>query len=249
MATETGHIVNIGNFKKLINILTGWETRYAPEPERLKLPYLNAIYTAAVQSVENLDRQVPLWLRAVNARVVAFEPLNKLVTRVLFYAEAIPLNPATLRTLKDMVRKIHGSRAKAMVVKVDGEPTHHYISVSQRSFEQRIEHFSKIVAILNAASEYRPNEADLSVAGLTERLEAIRTANAAATAAILLVDAARNARNVVLYSSSGIVDLALDVKKYVGGAFGLKSHEYMRLKSIPFRRPSGRPVKPTTPGD
>jgi hypothetical protein len=239
---ETGHAVNVGNFRKLIGIIVLFGARYAPAIARLQLTALNALLTEAVQALGQLDERVPPWLRAVNARVAAFEPLNLLVTRVLAYAEAVPLNPTALRALKELIRKIRGQRAKAkeLDVPVDpetGEPTHKYISVSQLSFEQRIEHFNQIVELLKAEPDYTPNEGELSTTGLSERLEAMRTTNTAVEMAADLVGKARSDRNRTLYAPTvGLVDVGYDVKKYVRGAFGPKSDEYRKVKGIKFTK-------------
>jgi hypothetical protein len=238
--SETGHAVNVGNFRKLVGIIALFGARYAPAIARLQLTALNTLLAEAVQALGQLDEKVPPWIRAVNARAAAFEPLGALVSRVLAYAEAVPLNPSTLTVLKELVRKIHGTRAKAKELEVPadpetGEPTHRYISVSQVSFEQRIEHFNQIVELVKDDHDYTPNEPDLSPAGLAERLETMRMTNTAVEMAADLVDNARSARNRTLYAPlTGLVDVALDTKKYVRGAFGIKSEEYEKIKGIKF---------------
>ena len=65
----------------------------------------------------------------------------------------------------------------------------------------------------------------------------MRAAADPVTQTALALANARYARNAVLYSPlDGLVDLALDIKKYFLAAFGRKSHEYRAIKGIRFRR-------------
>ncbi|MDR0729277.1 MAG: hypothetical protein LBF19_04035 [Prevotellaceae bacterium] len=250
--SETGHAVNVDHFKKLTDVVTTFGTAYAPVSDHLKITSLNNLYTAAAQALEHVDELNPPWLNAVDARILAFEPLDKQITRVLFVAETIPLNATALKALKELVRKIHGTRAKPKVLftpaedpnnttdpdtPANTEPPHRYISVSQRSFTQRVEHFNQAVELLKAEPEYLPSEADLTLSALEQLLADMRATNEAAVEAAIPLDAARRARNIVLYAPrTGLVDTALAVKKYVKGAFGFDSPEYAQVKTIEFRR-------------
>ncbi|MDR1680900.1 MAG: hypothetical protein LBS12_03860 [Prevotellaceae bacterium] len=116
-------------------------------------------------------------------------------------------------------------------------PVHRYISVSQRSFNQQIDHTSKIVSILKAEPAYLPAETDLTIATLEAMLAAMRSSNHAAILAEIPLFTARAIRNRILYARySGLVDIALDVKKYVRGAFGFDSIEYAQVRRIKFHR-------------
>jgi hypothetical protein len=62
----------------------------------------------AVASLAEVDNHKPDYLNAIGERTAAFEPLDKLVRRVLRVAETLDLNETAL---KELVRRIHGSRA------------------------------------------------------------------------------------------------------------------------------------------
>jgi hypothetical protein len=274
---ETGHVINIANLKRLTVVVTGFGTAYAPSAEKLKVAALNTLHTKATNAVATLDGLNPPLLNAIGARQVAFEPLEKRATRILFVVQTIPLNATVIKAVKELVRKIHGGRAtpKRLYRPVEGAtasvalatppdalyetdaaafpaapvavapfpvadplpPIRHYISVSHRSFDQQIEHTSQLIAILDAEEDYQPAETDLTVAALNTMLTAMRNTNNAAVAADVSVTAARAIRNEILYAArTGLVDVALDVKRYVHGAFGSSSREYAMLKGIDFRK-------------
>ncbi|MDR1681339.1 MAG: hypothetical protein LBS12_06115 [Prevotellaceae bacterium] len=282
--SETGHVINIANLKRLTVVVTGFGTAYAPSAEKLKVAALATLHTKATNAVATLEGLNPPLLNAIDARQVAFEPLEKRATRILFVVQTIPLNATVIKAVKELVRKIHGGRAtpKRLLRPVEGAtpsvvlstppdasyeadvaafpaapvavapfpvadtplpvadplpPLHRYISVSQRSFDQQIEHTSQLIAILDAEADYQPAETDLTVAALNTMLTAMRNTNNAAVAADVSVTAARAIRNEVLYAArTGLVDVALDVKRYVHGAFGSSSREYAMLKGIDFRK-------------
>ena len=241
---ETGHAKNVENFSKLNENIISFGGKYAPSDVRLQPSNLNAVKTAAVASLETVNVANPPFLQALSRREIAFDGIPKLASRALAIAETLHLDPATINALKELVRKLYGRRAapkKVVPQNPDAEVTgkeHKYISVSQLSFDQRIEHFSQFVDILAAEPAYQPAEQDLRVESFSSRLAEMRASNTAVTQVSIPLANARNNRNTILYAPlTGLVDVALDVKKYVRAAFGDKSIEYTEIKGIEFTRP------------
>jgi hypothetical protein len=198
----------------------------------------------AVASLAEVDNHKPDYLNAIGERTAAFEPLDKLVTRVLRVAETLDLNETALKALKELVRRIHGTRAVPKKTttnsndpNTDPANEHKYVSVSERSFTQRIEHFAQIIALLRAEPKYAPYEQDLTCNALELFHNKMVTTNQAAEIASYPLGTARNHRNQILYAdTTGLVDVAHDVKKYVRGALGQDSNEYKMIQKLEFKK-------------
>ena len=241
--SETGHARNVENFRKLDDHLKSFGEKYAPSDVRLQLANIATVLQAADAALLSLNGANPPFLQAVSRRETAFTGMPQLASRALAIAETLHLDATTLKALKELVRKLYGRRAapkKIVPENPDTEVTekeHKYISVSQLSFDQRMEHFAQFIDVLKAESTYQPAEQDLSIDGLSARLAEMRASNEAVTQAGIYLATARNNRNAMLYATyTGLVDVALDVKKYVKAAFGATSDEYAAVKKLEFRR-------------
>ena len=85
--------------------------------------------------------------------------------------------------------------------------------------------------------EYKPNEKDISIAGLNSKLAELKSTIANYLVASAALDAARLERNTVLYAkNTGLVDAAMDAKLYVKSVFGAKSPQYKAISDIPFSK-------------
>jgi tetratricopeptide (TPR) repeat protein len=245
---ETGHARNVENFRKLNEHIVSFGSKYAPSDVRLQVANLNTVRTTAEASLNGINAANPPFLQAVNRRETAFVGIPQLASRALHLAETLHLDAVAIKALKELVRKLYGRRAtpKKEAPAPEGpdaeetedtEQKHKYISVSQLSFDQRIEHFDQFIEILKAEPAYQPAEADLNIAGLSARLAEMRAANDAVTQAGILLTNARNVRNTVLYTPiTGLVGVALDVKKYVRAALGSDSGEYREIKNLEFTK-------------
>lgn len=142
--------------------------------------------------------------------------------------DAIPVN-----------RKLQGKRAKATETTIDpNAPVPNTISTSQQSYDQPIEHFSKLIEILKSEPTYTPNETELKVTTLNTQLTAFKTANINVTNAYTAVSNARIARDKTLYKEkTGMYDVTLDVKNYVKSLYGISSPEFKQLSKIKFSKP------------
>ena len=112
---------------------------------------------------------MPPYLHAVSRREAAFDGVDRLASRALAMAETLRLDAASIRALKELVRKLYGRRAvPKKSPATSGEPNpettrreHRTISVARLNFDQRAAHFAQFVAILRAEHDYRPLETDL----------------------------------------------------------------------------------------
>ena len=134
---------------------------------------------------------------------------------------------------------MQGKKASSVQVPTDpNTPAPATISTSQQSYDQLIQHLAGLTSVLDAEPSYAPNETELQVATLQAKQADLTAKNTAVAVAYTTISNSRIARNETLYSNTtGLVETALEVKKYVKSVFGATSPQYAQVKSITFSKP------------
>jgi 3-dehydroquinate synthase class II len=102
-----------------------------------------------------------------------------------------------------------------------------------------IDHFAQLIATLTAEPKYLPNENELKVATLSTLLADLRAKNTAVITATTALSNARIARDKALYGeTTGLLDVAQDIKQYVKSLFGATSPQYRQISGLKFTRSS-----------
>jgi hypothetical protein len=237
--SETGHAKNVANFEDFISFVTAYGAPYNPSKASIKLVNLNAIFTQAKTDITNVMNKTVAFNNFSNVRVILFEPLQKLSTRLVQALASTDASKELINDAKSVNRKIQGKRAKAIEIATDpNAPAPNTISASQLSYDQLIEHFSKLIEILKSEPTYAPNETELKITTLVAQLASLKTANTNVTNAYTAISNARIARDKTLYKEkTGMYDVTLDVKNYVKSLFGISSPEFKQLSKIKFSKP------------
>jgi len=240
--SETGHAKNVANFDELISFVTGYGAAYNPSNAAIKLAALKTAVTNAKNAINVVDGMVPAYKNAVAERKVAFEPLSKLITRVLNAVIAIDTAPQVVENVRFFTRKIQGKRAVAkktdeelQILAMQGKETRN-ISVSQMSYDSRLDNLNKLIKFLATIPQYKPNEADLKLASLTSLCNTLQIKNAAVLNTRILLSNARIARNNTLYhKTTGLVSTANETKAYAKSLFGVTTPQYRQISKLQFR--------------
>lgn len=238
MATfsETGHAKNIANFERLIIFCEGYGTPYNPSKSKLKIGNLHDRFNDAKNKLDDVLYKNTLYNIAVNNRLIAFQILNTLSTRVINALEATDATKQTIQDARGFNRKLQGKRAKQVKEVEPGAPVPVSISASQQSYDQKIQHFAGLVSIAQSESSYMPNEDDLTITKLMEVLKFLKEKNTAVANAHTDVANSRIERNETLYNpENGLVETALEVKKYIKSVFTANSPQYAEVKGIAFK--------------
>lgn len=92
--------------------------------------------------------------------------------------------------------------------------------------------------MLLSEPSYTPNETILQTATVTFfKINTLTTKNNEVATAYTQVSNSRIQRDKTIYAKEdGIVDIALEVKKYVKSLFGATSPEYAQISGIEFKR-------------
>ncbi|MCL9807251.1 hypothetical protein NAT51_17095 [Flavobacterium amniphilum] len=235
--SETGHSKNVANFKDLVNLVSSYGADYNPARASLKIPNLNTIATNAQTSLTSVSVKNTQYNNAVNNRFIAFENLKKLSTRLVNALAVTDAPKQMVDDAKGFNRKLQGQRASAVVKQVnENDPAPVTISASQQSYDLRIQHFRNLITVLESEESYNPNENELKIETLTAKQSELLERNNDVSIAHAIIRNARNARNKTLYEdSNGLVDIALEIKKYVKSAYGANSIEFKQVNAIKFR--------------
>ena len=236
--SETGHAVNYNNFNTLIARVTGYGIRYNPTNNLIKIPNLQTVYAAVGTGIQHVVQYKPGWSNAINARQQVFLDMEKFATRIINAFDATEVvTDAQVKDAKTALRKIRGERKSKKILN-PGPDDPIQISASQLSFANQVLHFGELVGMVTAEPTYAPNETDLQGANLVIVLNSLNTANqTVATAEQPYLDALSE-RNTALYApKTGVVDRALELKRYVKSVASITKDEYNQIAGIKFSRP------------
>lgn len=240
--SETGHAKNVANFNELISFVSGYGEAYNPSKASIKLTALQTLLADAMSAMDAVNAAMPAYSNAVSAREAAFEPLNKLITRVMNAVKASDISPQVEESVKSLVRKIQGTRATAKktdaqkaAMTAEGKEVKE-ISSSQMSYENRLDNFDKLIQLLSSIELYAPNEPELKITALTELYNDLKDKNKAVVNTATPLSNARIARNNIFYKAdTGLMDIAADVKTYIKSLFGASSPQYKQVSKLEFK--------------
>jgi len=248
MGNESGDMKLLGNFSKLIELVS-INPDYNPANATIKVPALNAQKAAAQAVVSNIGAQEAPYKVAVNERQEGFERLSPVVTRSGNMLKASGASQRIMDDAKTSSRKISGKRKSNKSTadpSTPGAETKSNHSTSQQSYENIVGNFDDYIAILATVPTYAPNEASLTIAGLTALANELKAKNEAVNTTFAPVSAARGLRDQLLYlNADSVVNTALLVKAYVRAALGPNSQLFKQIKGLRFER-QGKKTKAAT---
>ena len=235
--SEVGHAKNVANFQDLIEFVTGYGATYNPSKNALKLPQLIALKASADATLADVITKNTNYNNKVNERITAFSGLKSLSTRLVNALQTTDATTETIGNAKTFNRKMQGKKASSSQTPTDpNTPAPTTISTSQQSYDQLIQHLAGLTSVLEAETSYTPNETDLQVATLQTKIADLTTKNTAVATAYASISNSRIERNETLYSSStGLVETANEVKKYIKSVFGASSPQFAQVKGIQFK--------------
>lgn len=239
MANESGDMKLLGNFSKLIELIST-EPNYNPANAKIKVPALNAQKAAGLAVVGGVGTKEATFKAVTNERQDVFETLPGVMTRSGNMLKASGASKKVLDDARTVSRRVSGRRKTAKVKddpNTPGDESKKNHSASQLSYENICGNFDDYIAILATDPSYAPNEPDLKLAGLNALSQNMHAQNAAVDTAFAGMSASRGERDQLLYlSEDSIVNTAALVKAYVRAAFGSDSQLFKSVKGLEFRK-------------
>lgn len=236
---ETGHIKNVTNLSTMVSYCKGYGAKYQPSNPGIAIVKLETARDASKESIEKVNQLEKSYSKLAGIRRTAFKPLNALATRVLRSFISCKASPEDINTAKTALRKLKGERAVKKEAPDPEKPEEEVssISVSQMSFDNRINNLDRFIQTIKLEPKYAPNEEELKVTALEALYDDLGLKNEATRNAGEPLDNARKDRDRLLYApDTGLVSLAADVKNYVWSVYGPTTAEYKQIRGIAFRR-------------
>ena len=244
--SETGHAKNLANFDALTTNVSNFGAIFNPSKAAIKVAALQTYATSCHNSLTGVNTAIAAYGNAVAAREIAYNPVSKLVTRIINALKATDVPEQVIENAKTFARKIQGSRASAKIkanlasdpnASIEAIPAEpRQISASQMSYDSRLDNLEKLIKVLASNPLYAPNENDLKVSALTALYNDLKSKNSAVVLAAAQLGSARIARNELFYNpSTGMLALVAEVKAYVKSLFGATSPQYKQISSLKFK--------------
>lgn len=243
---ETGHLKNVANLLKYNQFVTTLGVTYNPSIPAITLSSLVAMQTTGQLKLDTIKTLEDAWKFDSNNREIAFKVLDSFSTQLLNTLKSTDANQQTIDDFVFLVKKLRGDYSGKLTKADAGKianpnsipvvvpPTK---STSQQSFDKKIEHFSKMVLLLQGVPSYSPNEVVLQIATLQTQLANLIALNTTASNAVANLRAARIDRNTFFYApNTGMLDVIKKSKAYIGGIYGKSSQQYKTALSYKFVR-------------
>jgi hypothetical protein len=235
--SESTQAQNISNFGFVIDVVESFGFAYQPSNNALFFKPLNDQRNKILAIDQEFKEKHTTFSVAIDQQQLAYADLGKLTTRVINACKASGASAKSLETLKTITRKIKGERSEKLKPPVAGSlEEDNNISVSQLSYANRASNFATMVSFLKAEPKYNPNEADLSIAGLQKKLDALNSTYKAVSLAQAPLAIVRNRLNEALYHpETGLINTVNLIKAYIKSLFGAGSPQYKQLTALSFR--------------
>jgi hypothetical protein len=230
--SETGHAKNTANFRQIITTCRGYGTTYNPARTELTLTALDAQADVCDAMLDAVRSAVQVEKDAISNRDVVFKDLSKYATRIINALAAFNQPDNVMQDARSLVNKLTGRRSGKVKTTSTGAPIK-TISVSQMSFDMRIDNFEKVAKLVSSLTNYNPNEVEVQAATITAHVAMLRALNQTAANATNAVENARILRDKALYTDTdSMYNVAANIKNYAKYLFGATSPEFKLISNV-----------------
>jgi hypothetical protein len=239
--SEAKHTQNLVNFGTLLCFCSSYGTSYKPSKEGLMLRDLNTLLIMAKTAQNEVDNALVSYYLAKEERDAAFKPVPGIVGRVYMILEKLTEEPLVGEVALSLVNKIKEGISPWPLQddKPDGDdqegPPDDILSL-QMDFDFRLDNLQKFICLLNSITGYTPHEPELTCSGLTAFYNILKNKNKNVIETAIILDNARVTRDQVFYcGTTGLVDVATEIKSYIKSVFSSTSSQYLQVENLEFR--------------
>lgn len=214
----------VGSFDKVLASCKTIGAQYQPNATELSPIALSQLAERAQQSLRAVTVSRIAYRMAVNNRKDSFAGVSKLAVRIVRMmaassrGESSHLEDAVL--IKNKFYTPKKSKKSVKEAKLREAPALATRSSARWSFDQQMETFSNLVELAEKIGNYNPNEAELALEGLKQKLADLHKRTHEVALAHAAFKKGRHQRDEVLYGKDGIHEITKAVKDYIHGAFG-----------------------------
>jgi len=239
MINETGDMKILGNFRRLIDLVTA-DVRYNPSNLVLTVASLEEKLASAIGAVNDIGVKIAPSKFAIDARQAAYAEAIALVRGSRNILKASGASAETLADADTFGRKVLGLRKSKKTQdnpNTPGNEANRSHSASQQSYDSVLGSFRSYVEIVKGEILYKPNETQYQIASLTAKGDDLEAKNNAVSTSFVPLNNSRSLRDELLYSGENcLCDLAAMVKAYVRAVHGTDSQIYKTINALSFKR-------------
>lgn len=235
------NVKNVEALARLVGFCTGYGGRYNPGQQNLQVTEMSVLLANARNVMDEVVDARTAFDNAVNNRQLGFRYMRTLAIQVISALKASGANRLTIEEAKAQMRKLSGKRTadRLPVPSVnDEQPDVKTRRARGMDYGSMVEHFTALVKIVSAEVRYAPNEPELTVPGLVNTLNTLRSLNQAVVETGVVLSKARIRRNAVFYGNEGsLFSIAMASRNYVKSVFGLASEQFQEVERLRFIKP------------
>jgi hypothetical protein len=251
---NSGHAKNVDNLNRLNQAIAAMGSLYNPANAAISAASLKKLQSDGQAVLNAINTSTTNWKDATNAREIGFDGLSKFCLRVQAAFQGSGATPqarkdvaalckeiadASKLTKADAGKSSGGGTGTTPTPPSDGQATPPTAKAPTRhvGYDEKVNNFAKLVVYLQNQSIYKPNEEELSLAKLQEKLNVLRSLNDEVIESELSLDQARINRNTLFYQQdTGLLDAVKQSKAYVKSLQGGSSQMYKNFAAIRFVR-------------
>ncbi|MCC7029753.1 MAG: hypothetical protein IT257_05555 [Chitinophagaceae bacterium] len=229
---NTGHGINIRNFKKAILLSENFGQVYAPCNEHIKIPYMLQHWKYLMKVNEEYNIKFHHTRAKIKERETIFRELNKKVTKVCAIAGSLNETAEFKYEVKKLADLIRGFKNKKNGQTAGDERDWAY----NLSYTGRTENFKNLIHLLYSSALYKPNERLFTLQNLYAEHASMNTLNLEIDRLTVDVQRCRTIRNSALYDAeTGVLETMKACRCYIKALFGTGSEEYKKFSALKFR--------------
>lgn len=179
MPTESGDMKLLGNFRKLIDLVSA-DPGYDPTNPTIIVTALETRYTSGQAAATNVNSAAVPYKIAVNDRQAKFEDVPRRTGNAFRMARACGADKLILDDLNSSRRKLRSPRSAKPArddASTSGSEAAASHSTSQMSYDNQVGNVQAFVELLSPIPSYNPNEDELKVVALQEFTADLTAAN------------------------------------------------------------------------
>jgi hypothetical protein len=241
------HANNVAALEKLLGLCNTHGASYNPGNASIERTALTALLEEAQKSIQAVHKARGELAKAVNLRQRTFDDLPLLGTAVVSIATANGMARDHLDDLNRIRKRFRSQPFKGTALKTGpggqaGQPTPEGSAASadvpvrknrQLNFETKVDNFAELIEFLENEPSYAPKEHEFTLAGLKEKLAALKAMNLSVQDAVTALQQARAARNEIVQNNpNGVLGTIKMVKRYFQAIFGTTSEQFRPVSKI-----------------
>ena len=225
---------NLVSGQSITALVKTYNPPYNPSNPELAPATLDAKNLLASNYVDAVAQSGQLKKDDINQRQLVYSDLKPLARRVRNELIACGASDKVIKDASHFVDLINGER----IIKIKPVvPPKKHISAIHTTFAQQIQNLNGLIKVLNSEPLYAPNQADITIAALEQKLDDMKVSNTEYYNAHAAYSTTIKVRNKFFNAAkNGYVDTYLGVKHAVKAMYGNTSTEYNQIKGFTLRR-------------